>query len=203
MKILKGKPSAMSALLLEALRDQAESHKKKSAKTRRADWTEFARNSTLNGGKAAHKFMNDLEATPDTLLVDGLPLAGAAALQTILQQWLARWQDPKRKKNPATWDVGGDTFDPITIARLDKALASFAPGRGLGVDNWTPGFSHAPLPRSWPFGPKSAGKKPEFGKANTPSRLIGAQQSSHVKRRVGSTTCYVHGPAPKASACLA
>ena len=58
--LLKAKPSQQSRLLLEALQDKADLEKKKSARTKKDDWISFARNSTLNGGKAAHRYMNNL-----------------------------------------------------------------------------------------------------------------------------------------------
>ena len=110
-KLLEGKPSQLSRLLLEGSKEKAEQEKKKSACRRKEDWTTFAHDAPKNGAKAAHKYMNNLGVTGDTLCDEELPVGGTGALQALLKQWLGKKREPRRKGcDQSTWDVGADTL---------------------------------------------------------------------------------------------
>ena len=67
------------------------------------------------------------------------PAVGQAAVAQLLGEWLPRWTDARRMSEDAQiWDIGGAELPRITLKMLDKVLASYKEGMGLGADRLHP-----------------------------------------------------------------
>ena len=135
-----GTAEGQKAAVQQALRDILAKHRRQAAVEAKEAFKTWALAAVQGGGKAAHRYINDVghgAACPSN--EQGRPLGAQDSLETILKEWLPRWCDASREtEEPSTWDIGGDDLEPLTLELLDVTLRSYPEITGLGMDNLNP-----------------------------------------------------------------
>ena len=137
------RPSVASLQLaqqaVDTIQAQCRSEEKLWAKQRSESWRSRAQEIPLGGGRQAHSFSQRPEGKSRCATLGDMPVTGEQAVQAVLAEWKPRWQNPRHMlEPPLTWPDDLEPLPPLTLQRLDGALASYPPLVGLGADDLHP-----------------------------------------------------------------
>ena len=105
-------------------------------------WRDWVKKATEElGGSAAFKFLKAQpgEGDQDDPELEGVPQAGAAAMEVVLQAWMPLWakESRRREPRPSSWRKG-EALPRITGDQVREVLSKYPQGTGLGWDRLHP-----------------------------------------------------------------
>ena len=135
-----------AAATWEYVESELERRRGEDAKQQAAAWRKWAQGSLSRGGKAAQRYARRRPHLSTHILDDedagegALPVAGAQAIQKLVDDWLPYWSVPAgQEEDPTDWVVDdGIDLPALTIDDLQRACKAYSEGAGLGWDGLNP-----------------------------------------------------------------
>ena len=144
MTELRAATGARLLSLLQAVERRAQEAHLTSTRAAAGRWRSFAQAALDEAGKDAYSLAKGPQRPPAPTLLDGLPVAACFALEANLRLWLGLWWNPSRAEERAQAQrvldaaAAAHPIEPLTVADLERVLATYPQRLGLGADSIQP-----------------------------------------------------------------